>query len=65
MANWSTALGYGSMIYDATRTGALRGNSVQSDNTSYDNIIFSPPAATNYQFWLDTTQSPYRYWIQN
>ncbi len=53
------------MIYDATRTGALRGNSVQSDNTSYDNIIFSPPAATNYQFWLDTTQSPYRYWIQN
>ena len=64
-ANWSTALGYGSMIYDATRLGALGGACVQSDNTSYDNIILSPPAAASYQFWLDTTQSPYRYWIQN
>ncbi|HUX42145.1 MAG TPA: alpha-amylase family glycosyl hydrolase [Rectinemataceae bacterium] len=63
-ADWSTALGFSNMIYDPTRTGALGAACVQSDNTNYDNIEFTPPSAASYQFWLDTTQNPYRYWIQ-
>ena len=63
-ANWSLALGYGSMSYDETRPGALSASLVHSDYTIYDNIVFTPPAAASYRFWLDTTQSPYRYWIQ-